>query len=738
MQQTLNLVLCGVFSIFFNFLSFSQVYQSPSEKKYTVGFTNELIKIDGNLNETVWANAPLLDSFYNKWPVDQGKAANTTDVKLLYDKSNIYIAVKANIKGKKVIQTLKRDGDSYWLGDGVMILFDAMNRRAQSLGFAVNAGGAQLDGINQTGAPMNFNWDGKWYSAVKQYSDYYVAEIMIPLKTFRYNIQNDEWGFNVLRNDMSNNTYSTWTNVPVAFDGVDMGFFGSIKFEQGLSASKKNHAVIPFVTGSAAMDKSVNPKLFANADAGMDVKVSVTSTMVMDVTLNPDFSQVDVDRQVLNFDRFELFFPERRNFFLENSDLFANYGSDNIRPFFSRRIGIGANGQQTPILGGVRLTGNVTKDSRLGLMNIITGAIENSSRQNIAIASFEQRVLKRSNVRALVTHRQALNSTEKLIHTDANKYNAVAGGEFNYTSNTSKYMGNLRYFRSVNPGNPSQSSFVSGRMQYITKKWWLNLMLDDVGKNFITDVGFVPRLNNYDAARDTVIRLGYRQLQANAQYRIFPKSGKISQDIYELWPTLTLNTNNSLNELNIYVRKMIVYRNSAFLEAGIRTTVIQLPFETSFFPKTGNVKQGKYNFSNIVFNYYSNARQKINYDAGIDAGGFYNGYRIVLNGAVRYRTQPWGLFGIRATQGFIELNNKQTTTLLIGPTAEINFSSTMFWTTFLQYNTQANNFNINSRFQWRFKPLSDLFIVYTDNYTTGSFVQKNRMLVLKLNYWFSL
>ncbi len=723
-----------LFAIIGNPLQAQKTLQTVNQQ-YRIAYSTEDFTIDGNLNELGWQKAAYLDAFFNKWPTDTGKAVNHTKVQLLYSATHIYVGITAFTSGKQVIQTLKRDGDNYWIGDGVMILFDAMNRRAQSLGFGINAGGAQIDGINQAGESMNFNWDAKWFSAVKQHANCYVAELMIPLKTFRFQPENTIWGMNVLRNDMSNNTYSSWTNVPIAFDGVDMGFFGTLQFENSLQPATSNHALIPFITNSTTQYGTNSGIVTNKVDAGLDAKIAVTPTLMMDVTLNPDFSQVDVDRQVINFDRFELFFPERRNFFLENSDLFANYGTNSIRPFFSRRIGIGNNGEQTPIIGGIRLSGNISKDGRLGLLSMLTEQTNKQAAQHISVGSVEHRILKRSNIRALFTHRQSLNSNNIKLPIQTANYNTVAGGEFNYTSANSKYMGNLRYFQSFNPGNLQQSGYMSGRVQYITQKWWLNLMFDEVGKNFITDVGFVPRLNNYDAAKDTTIRLGYKQIQANAQYRLYPQKGNISQDMFEIWPTITLNRNNSLNEISVYLRRMIAYKNSAFLETGIRATQINLPFATAFFPNTGHVAKGNYQYINALFYYYSDARKAFNYDGGIDAGSYFNGNRLIVNGAIRYRLQPKLQLGLSATHGWVTLNQQKATTLLVGPTAEINFSDNLFWTTFLQYNTQANNVNINSRFQWRFKPLSDLFVVYTDNYTTEKFINKNRMLVVKLNYW---
>lgn len=719
----------------------AQTHVPALNNKAVIHKTGGEIIIDGIIREDAWNTATAFDSLFNKWPQDQGKAKYQTEVKMTYDDDNLYISFKAWVQKSPVIQTLKRDGTNYWMGDGVMILIDAFNQRSQALSFALNAGGAQSDGIMQPNIGIAWDWDGKWYSAVKQYEHYYTGEMAIPFQTLRFKKGEKDWGINIIRNDMSINNFSTWTNVPVAFPGADLGYLGSLHFADELQPPEANRVIIPYTTAALKKNYADNEALKFSPGIGADAKLALSSSLNLDLTANPDFSQTDVDRQVINTDRFSLFFPERRNFFLENSDLFANFGTEKVRPFFSRKIGIDEDGNQLPIIAGARLTGSITNGLRIGLLNMQTGSYNEQLPQNYTVASVEKRILKRSNIKALFTNRQTTGTSEKIkSETDATSaYNRVGGGEFNYVSGDSKYAGSVKYFHSFNPGATDETGYFNTGGEFSSTNWWITTNLSSVGKNFITDAGFVPRLYNYDAASDTTIRLGFTGWNSFIQYNIFPKKNKkVNMYMFNIIPSVFWNKDGSLNEANVQMNYRVLYADRKFLGLNFQTTFINLPFETELFEKTGNLLPGHYTFPSGRIDFSSDLRKPFSWEISTEAGSFYNGHKFSFTGGANRRIQPWGNFGVSITQTFAELNNINASVTLISPKIELAFKSNLFWTTFLQYNTQADNFNINSRFQWRFKPMSDLFIVYTDNYTTDGLMIKNRSLVLKINYWLNL
>ena len=726
-----------LFTVCFFYMSIlaAQKYVPVSNNKYSLTKLTGSVGLDGSLQDVVWSTIPALDSFYNKWPTDQGKAVYQTRVQMAYDDVNLYIAFKAMVKNKPVIQSLKRDASTFWIGDGVLFSIDALNQRSQALVFGLNAGGTQFDGIMQADVGLSWDWDGKWISAVKQYADFYTGEIAIPLQTLRYRKEQKQWGFGTVRADMSVNCYSTWSNIPVNFSGIDMGYMGTLAFEDELAKTKSNRVIVPYVTGALNKDYLDNSLATFKPNMGGDVKLAVNSSLNLDLTVNPDFSQVDVDRQVINTERFNLFFPERRNFFLENSDLFASYGRDGIRPFFSRRIGLGEGGRQLPIIAGARLTGNISKDTRIGFLNVQTNSFEQTPSANYTVAAFEKRILKRSNIKALFTNRQKTESEAK-ANDNISDYNRVGGGEFNYISSNSRYTGSIKYFRSFNAGLSKEADYMSAGGIYATKHWWIRSHVNRVNKNFIADAGFTPRLYNYDAGNDTTIRVGFTEWTSFIQYRIFPqKNKKVNVINLEVAPSAFWNTDGSLNEATIRFAYGRIYANRRTLSISYQPHVINLLFQTQLFKETGKLMPGKYSYHALRVDYGNDVRKPFSWNLSVDAGSFYNGSKYTASGTLNYRVQPWGNFGVTFSQSYIELNNIKTDVTLISPIIEFNFSPVMYWTTFLQYNTQIQNFNINSRFQWRFKPMSDLFLVYTDNYDTNGLMIKNRSLVLKLNYW---
>src|SRR6476659_6025567 len=310
-----------------------------------------------------------------------------------------------------------------------------------------------MEGIAEVNS-TTFDWDAKWYSATKVFKHYWTAELAIPFKSLRFPKNQTQWGINFIRNDMTNNCFSTWNQVPIQFFGANLNCLGKIIFGDGIPKLKSNNAFIPYVSGKAYED---NRNYALSFNAGLDAKIAINSSLNLDATINPDFSQIDVDRQIINLDRFSVLLPERRTFFLKNSDLFASMGiSNTATPFLSRKIGLTDDGRVVPIIAGLRLTGNINPSLRIGIMNIQTAKKYNQAAQNYLVAAFDHKIFKRSNIRGMITNRQEVNSTEK---NNVNDFNRVAGAEFNFLSNNTKFNGRAGYYYSFNPGHLTSAGF---------------------------------------------------------------------------------------------------------------------------------------------------------------------------------------------------------------------------------------------------------------------------------------
>ena len=212
--------------------------------------------------------------------------------------------------------------------------------------------GVQREGLlsNGGGQGVTTIWDNKWTSEVKQFEDKWIVEMAIPFKSLRFKSGVDTWRINFSRNDLKRNENSVWSPVPRNFNVASLAFTGKLKFDEPKKKTSSNISIIPYVTAGVSQDYLTQTKEQYTYNGGLDAKIALSSSLNLDLTINPDFSQVEVDRQVTNLSRFSIFFPERRNFFIENSDLFERFGFRQIRPFFSRNIGL-YKGQIVPILG---------------------------------------------------------------------------------------------------------------------------------------------------------------------------------------------------------------------------------------------------------------------------------------------------------------------------------------------------------------------------------------------------
>ena len=444
---------------------------------------------------------------------------------------------------------------------------------------------------------------------------------------------------------------------------------------------------------------------------------------------------MDVDRQIINLDRFNVLLPERRTFFLENSDLFSNLGLENTAsPFVSRTIGLTPDGRVVPIIAGLRLTGNINPSLRIGAMNIQAAAKYGQLPQNYTVAAFDHKIFKRSNIRGIVTNRQEISGTKEKDNSP--KYNRVAGTEFDFLSNNTKFNGRIGYYYSFNPGHPASSGFGLASIGYTDKNVNITGGWSQINSNFIADLGFTPRLYNYDAVNDTTVRIGYNAWTGTFDYTFYPQSKKTINSIdFGIKTNQYYTTFNEFIEFNGSAGIDVLFANRREASVSWTQNTVNLPFETTIFPETGSLQKAKYSFGFLQLKFQSNFLRAFSWGLTVEHGGYYNGNRTSFSGNIKYRSQPWGNFGVDFSYNRIIPNDIEIHPFIIGPSIEFAFSNTLFWTTFVQYNSQIKNFNVNSRFQWRFKPGSDIYLVYTDNYLTDGFVHNSRSLVFKISYW---
>ena len=716
------------FSLFFlsgGIMLFSQE-KAVNRDKYRINIsrTSEEMKIDGVLDEKSWQDSEKAENFIRVTPVDTGFAIAQTTVVITYDKTNLYIGAVCfdPSPGKRPVESLRRDFE-FNKNDNFRIHIDTYNNFTNGFAFGISAAGAQADGVINNGNQSSFTWDIKWRSSVKSYDDRWVAEMAIPFRSLRYLGGEKEWGVNFGRLDLKTNEKSAWAPVPRQFPHNSLPHAGTLVWDEPPDKAGLRLSFIPYATGTVIKNTEAGIPAKWKWNAGFDTKMILSTSMNLDLTVNPDYSQVEEDRQQTNLDRFELFYPERRQFFLENSDLFANLGNSQARPFFSRRIGL-----NVPVNFGGRLTGRIGKKWRIGMMDMQTGSKGENLSGNYAVAVLQREVFSRSSIAGFLVHKQITGTYDESEFTGY-RYNSVAGLEYNFATADNKLQGKTFYHQSFYPGSGMNAAAVSGNISYSTQYLKAGIDQSWIGSDYVAEAGYIRRT-------------GFYNITPAVSYLFYPSKSK---RILSHGPGASFNAifdpEFTLTDRETELSYIIGWQNKSQLSVSIEEQFVKL--SNAFDPtNTGGEKLQageQFHWKSVRAGFTSDARKLFNYTLIASTGGYYNGNRWNINGQMNYRVQPYGSIGMTMSYNNISLPEPYNSAKLIlaGPTLDITFTDKIFLTTFVQYNNQIDNLNMNIRFQWRFAPVSDLFIVYTGNSFTENFANKNRGLVVKLSYWFN-
>lgn len=692
-----------------------------------IGKTSEKIILDGELNESIWEIADVAENFFMILPQDDRKATQFSEVRMAYDDKNIYLAViffNNTIKGDYVVESYKRDF-SFGKNDNFLVAIDPFNNMTTGFAFGLNAYGAQWDGTMYDGRSVDLNWDTKWYSEVAFDEKKWTAEIAIPFKSIRYNYNLEQWGISFSRLDLKASEKSGWTPVPRQFPSITMAYSGVLEWDNPPPTQGSNISFIPYLSGE--MDSPQKGTTNQEINAGADVKFNLTSSLNLDITLNPDFSQAEVDQQVTNLDRFELFFPERRQFFLENADLFANFGYENIRPFFSRRIGL-----NNPIVGGIRLSGNIDEKWRVGLLDIQTQAEKEKGlpAENFGVFSLQRKVLDRSSIGMIFVNKQSLGKLED-TKTTAGEYNRNLGLEYNYFSTDNLWNGKLMYLKSFSPNLSDDDAIFAGNLTYNDNNFLGSVQAEYVGENYNAEVGYVPRTHYYKF--DTTLRYLFFPSQDSKVLSHGPLVGSIQ---YFNFDGLGIDRGTQLGyELNFKNRSEMVFTfENQFI-------VLQNPFDPIRTGIRSLEALTEHRWSSVNLEYNSKPQSLFTYALKSSYGGYFqDGKRWLFFSEMGYRFQPYIELNTLVSYNHIELEEPWGSNgfWLLGVKSNFTFTRNIFFSNLYQYNEQQKLWNFNSRFQWRYKPASDIFLVFNSSDTRMLTPNRNWNLTLKINYWINL
>ncbi|MCE7039778.1 carbohydrate binding family 9 domain-containing protein [Dyadobacter sp. CY312] len=712
----------------FAFLSHVLAQKPNEEYKYHIHPASSPLRIDGAGDDPAWASTQLATDFYMVTPMDTSFSRCKTEVRMTYDKQNLYILV-VNFKpvnGAIIVESLKRDF-SFGKNDNFLLFMDTFDDRTNGFSFGANAAGAPWDGQMGDGGAVDLSWDNKWVSEVKNDSEKWVWEAAIPFKSIRYKPGITEWGINFSRQDLTISEKSAWAPVPRQFPSASLAYTGVLVWDTPPPNPGPNISLIPYAATRLTRDYQKDTPAKYKPTVGGDVKIGLTPSLNLDLTVNPDFSQVDVDVQQTNLNRFELFFPERRQFFLENADLFANFGYATLRPFFSRRIGLGV-----PIQFGARMSGKLNKNWRIGVLDVQTASQDSTPKNNYAVFALQRQLFARSNVRFLFVNRDAINySHEK--NEGTNRYNRNIGAEFNLASASNLWTGKVMFLKSFTPGKSNDDFSHAADLKFSKASFFWQWQHEYVGKNYNAEVGYVPNAT----------RMGYYKISPNVGYLFFIKSPSIISHGPKLVSNVFWDKQRNVSDKEFIFSYNINFINRATISVWGASNYVRLlrPFDPT---NLGGATLGtgtEHSWKSTGFDIASGPQNRLTYNASAIFGGYYQGgHRNNLRAELGYRFQPFVAIAMAGNYNDIRLpdpwNRKEL--WLVGPRVDVTFTNKLFFTTFMQYNNQADNINLNSRLQWRYKPASDLFLVYTDNYLPENFRVKNRAIVLKFTYWWNL
>ena len=738
-------------SLFF-FLSFLSSY--AQEELYTVLYDNSPVKLDGKLSEPRWQKANVMQAFTQLFPSDSVSAAYQTEIYLTYDENHIYVGAKMLAAGNEyVVSTFQRDfgaGGS----DNISFIFDTFQDNTNAFLFGTNPLGVQREALLSNGATNNsfFNkfWDNKWQAEAYIGDHFWSCEIVIPFSTLRYKKGSERWNFKAYRFDTQSGETSVLVRQPQNQIPPNLGYSIPVEFEKPLPNPGRNISLIPYATASYSKDLEAGTDPTKSKGFGGDAKIGVTSGLNLDLTVNPDFSTVQVDQQVINLSRFNITLPEQRQFFLENSDLFTTYGSFNLNPFlppgsnrlgggtdqiftpfFTRKVGIAFDSTtgtnvQSRILYGARLSGKIDNNWRIGLLNTMTAGDEELGidKANYTVATLQRRVFDRSNISAIFVNNQ--------LGTDeggGNVFNRVAGLEYNLQTIDNRWQGKAFYHHSFDSDKRADAYAHGITLNYVRRGFVAKWQHDIMGAGFNAVSGFVPRSD-------------FTHINPTVGFNSYPKNGALIRWSYGFaWdqyfkpeigttdlkagPFLALNFRNTSSTLFSFNQNYTyLFEDFDALRSNEELPVLKEGFG--------------YRYYSLETTYVTDRRKKITAALKPVIGGYFNGNIVSINTSLTYRFQPYVLTTLNVAYNKIDLEEGSNTVFVVGPKIETTFSRKLFWTTYIQYNSQYDNLNINSRFQWRFAPVSDFFLVYSDNYNTLLGGLKNRAIVAKLTYWLNL
>ena len=690
-------------------------FQSPDGRR-SVGAVeaHAPITLDGTLDEEVWRTAEPAAEFIQAEPHEGQPATERTEVRLAFDHDALYIGVICHDTdpASVIINDIRKDfaaGEQ----DTFEVILDTFADRRNGFVFVTNAAGAKSDTqIANEGRDVNTSWDAVWTVATKRDAGGWSAEIRIPFKTLRFERGADRiWGVNFSRRIRRKNETDYWSPVPRVYNLYRAGLAGTLT---GLpdASQGRNLRVKPWIAADSTRPVA-GASFDAGAHAGLDVKYGVTPSLTLDVTAKPDFAQAEADEQQVNLTQFSLYYPEKREFFLENTGTFyfgdipreSRLGNNRFSPpeeemllFFSRRIGLTSGGEAIPIDAGARLTGRAGAYG-VGLMTIQTDPDGSAPGDNYTVLRARRDVLGTSDVGAIFLSRQSTNSGD---------YNRVYGADANFRFHRALSINGF-LAESESPGVASGQMSGKGSIVWNDNFLHTQYSLLSVGDNFRDDIGFVKRTGVRKHFADFGVRprpaalrkYGIRELHPHTRYNIYTDQSNVK----------VTHTN--------HVAMTVTFDNGASVEFAVnpRFERIVTPFKIR---PDQSFQAAQYGWTEYNLLVETNHSRMASASLDLTTGGFWTGTQRTTKLGVIVRPSYHLSFDMALQRNDIDLPFPMHAFVTNLVTSRIGyaFSTRTFLDTLLQYNTDLKQLSANVRFDLIHRPLSDLFVVYNEQRLT--------------------
>ncbi len=703
--------------------------------------------IDGLLDDAAWRNAPPIADFTQAEPFEGTPATEPTEIRLLYDDQAVYIGIMCfDSDPSQIVTTDARRDSSLGDSDSVQIIFDTYHDRQNGFIFGTNPAGMEYDaqvrseGETQSSGPptlgrvgggsgggMNVNWDGAWSVKAQITDKGWSAEFRIPLRTLRYGPAPQTWGINFSRTIRRKREQVYWSPISRAFNITRLSAAGEVTDLQ--LKTPMNLKVMPYAINNTNRNFTPGAKIDNNSDWGVDAKVGVTSSMNLDLTYNTDFAQVEVDEQQINLTRFNLLFPEKRPFFLENRGLFAVGRSGEVDLFFSRAIGI-SNGIFTPIVGGARLTGR-THGVNVGVIDMQTDAVGDPLRassytpaSNYLAGRVQRELSPRSNVGVMFVNRQATGGGA-----NSDSWNRTWGADGRWGVNQNLTINGF-VARTETPGATGAEHAFSSGVEYRNRVTRAYFDYVEVGADFNPEVGFLERPDAYRQVSTGLFK--------NLRRPWLLKTLKMR----EYRPHLTYESYWGFDGVNetglLHFDHALDFESGNFLSPGINVQheTLRVPFAV-YSPSARPSEQvivpaGDY--TTPYFFLQSNTDRKLLVSGGLawNYGGFLSGHQNAQAPTLTVRS-PSGNFTstLRWTRNDISLPEGDFVTNVGSLRVTYNFTPRINAQGLIQYNDLTDRWSTNLRFNLQQTAATGLYVVYNDTEAFNGFGPVNRAFVMK-------